>query len=153
MKKKNNLDEHQELELLKIEHNGCWFAFWGLLASMIIQAFIFDLDAKLLAGEWVVFMALALYLAIACLKKGIWDRHLKATTSTSLIASGIAGIVMAVFNGLLMIKRNPEFPITSLILGIGIGVFTFVLCFIAMEISRVSYLKKQKKLEEEPEED
>ena len=152
MKKKSNLDEHQELELLKIEHNGCWFAFWGLIASMVIQAFIFDLDAKLLAGEWFVFMALALYISIACLKKGIWDRHLKATIGTSLITSGIAGTAMTVFNGLLILKRSPETPFIALFLGIGTGVFTFLLCFIAMEISRISYLKKQKKLEEEPEE-
>ena len=31
-KMKNKLDEMQELKMLKIEHNGCWFAFWGLLA-------------------------------------------------------------------------------------------------------------------------
>ena len=31
--KKSNLDEMQEQELLKIEHNGCWLAFWGLLQS------------------------------------------------------------------------------------------------------------------------
>ena len=31
--KKSNLDEIQEQELLKIEHNGCWLAFWGLLQS------------------------------------------------------------------------------------------------------------------------
>ena len=30
-KMKSNLDERQELKLLKIEHNGCWIAFWGLL--------------------------------------------------------------------------------------------------------------------------
>lgn len=31
-KNKSNLDERQELKLLKIEHNGCWFAFWGLVS-------------------------------------------------------------------------------------------------------------------------
>ena len=40
MKRKNNLDEMQEQELLKIEHNGCWLAFWGLLISMIVQSCI-----------------------------------------------------------------------------------------------------------------
>lgn len=35
--KKSNLDEMQELALLKIARNGCWFAFWGLLAAMGIQ--------------------------------------------------------------------------------------------------------------------
>ena len=29
-KMKSNLDERQELKLLKIEHNGCWIAFWGI---------------------------------------------------------------------------------------------------------------------------
>ena len=29
-KTKSNLDELQELKLLKIEHNGCWLAFWGI---------------------------------------------------------------------------------------------------------------------------
>lgn len=28
---KNNLDEMQEQKLLKIEHNGMWFAFWDYL--------------------------------------------------------------------------------------------------------------------------
>ena len=35
-RKKSNLDEMQEQELLKVEHNGCWIAFWGLLAAIII---------------------------------------------------------------------------------------------------------------------
>ena len=39
-KKKNNLDEMQEQKLLKIEHNGCWLAFWGLFIVLIAQ-FIF----------------------------------------------------------------------------------------------------------------
>lgn len=34
---KNNLDEMQEHKLLKIEHNGCWFAIWSLLAAIFIQ--------------------------------------------------------------------------------------------------------------------
>ena len=35
-RKKSNLDEMQEQELLKVEHNGCWIAFWGLLAAIYI---------------------------------------------------------------------------------------------------------------------
>ena len=40
-RKKSNLDEMQEQELLKVEHNGCWIAFWGLLAAIIIQSILF----------------------------------------------------------------------------------------------------------------
>ena len=36
-KMKNNLDEMQEIKLRGIERNGCWFAFWALLAAMMIQ--------------------------------------------------------------------------------------------------------------------
>ena len=75
--KKSNLDEMQEQELLKIEHKGCWLAFWGLLAAMAIQM-VMRVPGRQVLGEWIVFMVLCLYLCIACLRKGIWDRHLKA---------------------------------------------------------------------------
>ena len=87
-KNKSNLDERQELKLLKIEHNGCWFAFWGLLAVMLVQLLLGNNDAKNLAGEWIVFMSLCVYLLTACIKNGIWDRRLKPTLKTNTIASG-----------------------------------------------------------------
>ena len=34
--KKTNLDEMQELKLLKIEHNAYWFCFTGLLAAIAV---------------------------------------------------------------------------------------------------------------------
>ena len=42
MKKRNksNLDERQEQRLLRIERNGCWLAFWGLLVAMGVQTAI-----------------------------------------------------------------------------------------------------------------
>ena len=95
-KEKNNLDERQELKLLKIEHNGCWFAFWGLLAAMLIQMFLGNGSPKNLAGEWIVFMCLAIYLSAACMKNGIWDRKLKPNFKTNAIASVIAGTALGV---------------------------------------------------------
>lgn len=71
--KHNNLDEMQEQELLKIEHNGCWLAFWGLLLAIIVQAISGKGDPF---GEWILFMLLAVYMGIACMRKGIWDRRL-----------------------------------------------------------------------------
>lgn len=95
-KMKNNLDERQELELLRIEHNGCWLAFWGLLIVMLIQLLTGIDGARNLAGEWAVFMCLALYLTIACIKNGIWDRKLRPTFQTNLIASTIAAVITGV---------------------------------------------------------
>ena len=56
--KQNKLDEMQEQALLKIEHNGCWFAFWGLLVMMAAEALL-GFGVKTMAGEWIIFMALA----------------------------------------------------------------------------------------------
>ena len=95
-KMKNNLDERQELELLRIEHNGCWLAFWGLLIVMLIQLLTGIDGARNLVGEWAVFMCLALYLTIACIKNGIWDRKLRPTFQTNLIASTIAAVITGV---------------------------------------------------------
>lgn len=74
---KNNLDEMQEQKLLKIEHNGMWFAFWGLLIAIIVQLFIGEGDTfRNIAGEWIVFMCLCIYIFIDCMRNNIWDRKL-----------------------------------------------------------------------------
>ena len=65
----------QEIKLRGIERNGCWFAFWALLAAMMIQL-VLGAEVKQMAGEWIVFMCLALYIGIACMRAGIWDRHI-----------------------------------------------------------------------------
>ena len=144
--KKNNLDEMQEQELLKIEHNGCWLAFWGLLAVMVIQMVIGVPDAQML-GEWIVFMVLALYIVIACLRKGIWDRHLKANRKTNLIISLLA----AAAAGILITVSNPYLsePLDYVLVAGISGGFTFVLCFIALSLSTKLYKKRREKLEQE----
>lgn len=56
---KNNLDEMQEQKLLKIEHNGVWFTFWGLLFAILIQVVLGGKDLfRNIVGEWTVFIYL-----------------------------------------------------------------------------------------------
>lgn len=148
--KKNALDEYQEQTMLKIEHNGCWFAFWGLLAAMMIQMVVFQ-DAKAAAGEWVVFMCLALYMAAACIKNGIWDRHLTLSTSTCIVTSVAAGVTVAAFSIAMIFVRGGSTS-TAALGGLLSGGFTFVLCLIVMFCVAHVMRKKLAKLEEEPEE-
>ncbi len=150
---RNNLDEQQEQTLLKIEHNGCWFAFWALLAAMLIQQFIYGSDFRYFAGEWIVFMVLAVYIAVASLKNGIWDRHLKAKAGTNLIVSLIAAAVVAIFAFAMVFHRYGDKVAGSAATGIISGVFTFVLCFVILQIMMVSYKKRREKMDEEPEEE
>ena len=144
--KKTNLDEMQEQALLKIEHRGCWLAFWGLLAVMAIQM-VMGVPGTQMLGEWIVFMVLALYLVIACLRKGIWDRHLKANRKTNLIVSLLA----AVATGILVTLSNPYLsePLDYVLVAGISGGFTFLLCFAALSISMKLYKKRREKLEQE----
>ena len=151
MKRKNNLDEMQEQELLKIEHNGCWLAFWGLLIAMIIQSFALgNMDFKTLAGEWIVFMVLALYLAFACVRRGIWDRKLTMNTKTNLIISVLTGIVMGLFNAV-MVFKNYHKPVGTIAAAVIIALITFVLCFVILSIMMKQTNKRKAALEAEPE--
>lgn len=151
-KMKNNLDERQELILLQIEHNGCWISFWGLVIAMIVQLFLHDFDIRSVAGEWVVFMILALYIAIACMKNGIWDRHLKPNVKTNGITSVIAGAVTGLFTFFVVIKRYPDKIAGSAASGVFVAIMIFVLCFIALSLSSKAFKKRQEDQEREPEE-
>ena len=144
--KKNNLDEMQEQALLKIEHNGCWLAFWGLLAAMALQM-VMRVPGRQMLGEWIVFMALSLYIVIACLRKGIWDRHLKANRKTNLIVSLLA----AVATGIFVILSNPYLsePLDYVLVAGLTGGFTFVLCFAALSVCAKLYRNRRNKLDKE----
>ena len=144
--KKSNLDEMQEQALLKIEHNGCWLAFWGLLAAMALQM-VMRVPGRQMLGEWIVFMALSLYIVIACLRKGIWDRHLKANWKTNLIVSLLA----AVAAGILVTLSNPYLsePLDYVLVAGLTGGFTFLLCFAALSVCTKLYRNRRNKLDKE----
>lgn len=144
--KKSNLDEMQEQALLKIEHNGCWLAFWGLLAAMALQM-VMRVPCRQMLGEWIVFMALSLYIVIACLRKGIWDRHLKANRKTNLIVSLLA----AVATGILVTLSNPYLsePLDYVLVAGLTGGFTFLLCFAALSVCTKLYRNRRNKLDKE----
>jgi cation transport ATPase len=149
MKRLNQLDEMQEQELLKIEHNGCWLAFWMLLAAVIVQSIFFNADLRMLAGEWIIFMVLAFYLAGACIRKGIWDRTFEMNTKTNLVVSLIAGLALGI---IWAVKIYKDYQMTTVSAATGIIVFavTFTLCFIALSAAMKATAKRQAKMEEEP---
>ncbi len=101
--RKNNLDEMQELKLLKIESKGFWLGFFGLFAAILVQIALYGSEfADRAAGEFIVFLGMGIYLIGGCLKNGIWDRHLQATPAVnigcSLLAAALAGLFNAVMS-------------------------------------------------------
>ena len=147
-KMKSNLDERQELKLLKIEHNGCWIAFWGLLIVMSIQMVMGNDSIKNLAGEWVVFMSLGLYLSIDCMRNGIWDRKLKPNLKTNIIVSSIAAVVAGII-WFSISYRNYHKLIGSIATGIIMFVQVEILCLLVLMIFSKIYKRRVQKLEED----
>ena len=146
-KTENKLDEMQEQRLLHIERNGCWFAFWALLISIFVQMLIFGPgNFKEIAGEWIEFMILAIYLSAACLRNGIWDRRLKPDLKTNLAASLIAAIaaggILAVIN--FVSYTEVEAAVITFVL---FAIVVFVLTFIALSISAKIYKKRLQDME------
>ena len=150
--KKMNLDERQEEQLLRIEEKGCWFAFWALMASMFVQMAVFGIDKfQYIAGEWVVFMCLALYLGIASMRAGIWDRHLKPNGKTNLLVSLGAAVVFGAIFAIVNYFNFHEWQ-AALITFFLIAIVLFVTIFAALSLSVYLYKKRLKALEEAPEE-
>lgn len=149
--KNNKLDEMQEQKLLRIEHNGCWGAFWGLLLAMIIQM-LTGAEPQAVAGEWTVFMLLAIYLGVACVRAGIWDRRLEMNFKTNLLISVIAAAAAGLFLGFFTYVRYQK-PQGSLAAGLIIAGCTFVLCLVALTVAARITKKRQLALEREPDEE
>lgn len=150
-KRKNNLDEMQEQKLLKIEHNGAWFAFWGLLATILIQVAIGKENLfRNIVGEWIVFMCLAAYISVSCMKNGIWDRNLQPNGKTNIILSLVAGTICgSVFFVSSYLKYHKLFG--SIATGVFIFIGIFALTLITLTVSVSMYKKRVRKLEENSE--
>lgn len=145
--RRSNLDEMQEQKLLKIEHNGCWLAFWGLGIALVVQCCL-GAERSEVAGEWIVFMCLALYIVIACLKNGIWDRKLSPTPKVNLAASFIAGIVVGVIFFFTSYSEYHAF-LGSVATGIFMMAMTAGICFVSISAVAAFYKERVRKLESE----
>ena len=151
-KKENQLDEMQELKLLKIEHNGFWLAFWGLLAAMAVQILLIGQEFRYIAGEWIMFMVLCLYVGIATARAGIYDRHIQIGWKSSLLISLIAGFVFFLFQFSVTYSRYGM--LVGSLAGAAISaVIVIVVCFIGLMLTGRYVKKRQDALEAEDEED
>lgn len=150
--KKSNLDEMQELKLLKIESRGFWIGFLGLFLAIAIQVLIYGPENEninhTLGGEFIVFMCMGIYLMGSCLRNGIWDRHLSPTPAVNIGLCLLAAAAAALFNAILSYRNYQNaaaafavFIWYFFILGAGLSV---TLC-----ICSALYRRKRNRLEDE----
>ncbi len=149
--KKSNLDEMQEQELLKVEHNGCWIAYWGLLAAIAVQGIVCrDLGFRAVAGEWVLLIVLSVYLSVACMRRGIWDRRIPMNAKSNALVSAVAAAAFGLFTAAAISGRSDR-PSVIVIGALISAAVVFVLCFITLNIFMKKTAKRKEQLEEEPE--
>lgn len=148
--KKNQLDEMQEQKLLHIEKNGCWFCFWGLLVAILIQMAVCEDTMTAMTGEWIIFMCLCIYMGIACIKNGIWDRRLEANPKTNAVISAVAGVFTGLALGVINYMQF-GFIKSAIWTGVFNLFFVGILCFIALSVVAAIYKKRVQKMEMEEE--
>lgn len=146
-KRKNKLDEMQEQKLLKIERNGMWFAFWGLFLAILIQlAMDKEFVFRNILGEFIVFICLDIYILIACIKNGIWDRKLEPNIKNNIIISLLSGVGCG---GFFFVSSYLKYQ--KLLGSIATGIFMlsiiFILTFTALTLFAGIYKKRVKKIE------
>lgn len=150
-KRKNKLDERQEQQLLQIEHNGFWLAFWGLAIAYIVQVFIYGAEQQeVFTGEFVIFLCIALYMVVSCIRYGIWDRKIAPSPKTNLFCSGIAGIISAIFYFVDSYHDYHAFW-GAVATGVYMLFFVAVVCFVALSFATFLYRRRVDVLENEEE--
>lgn len=144
---KKGLDELQKQILSRIESRGFWIAFWGSLILLIVQM-IFANNIISVISSWLLFMVLAIYEAVSCLKAGIWNSSLYISKKNTFISSVIA-ICMGVFQFILVSQRG-ESTYKTIIALVSVIAVTFFFCFSAIIIIAKAVKKRRDKLDAEP---
>lgn len=150
-------DEREELELLRIEHIGFWFLFWGLFISVLVQAFFMKVTLRQIAPEWILFMLSCLIIGIGCLRKGLWDYYTTPSLKTYFLFSLASAVVVGTLFGIA--KWNTYEVFRENIFGMllpAVLIFAgsiFVLTFGALYVTGKLTLQRRRKLAEKYGED
>ena len=151
---KKLMDERQEIELLKIEHIACWLMFWGITADMLIGTLTNNMGLAYMVMI-AVFFVTCLYMLFSCIRKGIWDRHIKPTFKNNCILSLITALICTPIFGRQYARNMASVgssPFTSSVYYICIAFsafFVFALTLAALSFFSGIYKKRLHKLEEE----
>lgn len=143
---KSNLDEMQEMKLLKIEHTGCWLAFWGLFVAVMVQNAFGNGGFQNVIGESSVFLVVSIYLLVASIKNGIWDRKLKADFKTNLLISMGTGGAVGVFWFAVSYYRYNDL-VGSIVTLVCMMFFTAVLVMLLLTVTAGIYRKRKHQLD------
>ena len=151
-KMKNNLDEMQEMNALKIAERSFWIMFFGLVIAILVQNLLYRENLlRYVAGEMIILCAGGAYQVAANIRKGIWSRTIKATAKSNFVVSFICSTIFSVMFGVINYMRfgEGEIALKSAVVFFG---FIFILCYIVLSVMLIVWKKKNRELEEDEEE-
>lgn len=145
---KSNLDEMQELKMLKIEHNCYHIAFWGLVTAILVQELMGHGSLEYIVGECLILIPMSIYMVAACIKNGIWERKLKPNAKTNALMSMLAGAVMGLV-WFIISYRNYHKLAGSIAVFVFMFLFISLLSFALLTATCSAYKKRKNQLEKE----
>ncbi len=151
---KKVVDEREEMEMMRVEHYMFWFAFWALLVSIFVQLLAMRASFLQVAGEWIVFMLMAVGTVIGELKGGHFDYISRPGIRSYLKYSAVAAVASM---GVVLIRgieggyyQKPLDAVLSLLIS---GIFTAGLTFLCLAAAGAFVKRRRRKLEKEFEEE
>ena len=146
--RKKHLDEMQDQKLLHIEEIGFWLVFWVLFGAIIVQ-FLLGAHLKEIAGEIATLFVASIYIAARSLKNGLWTRSYSPNFKTNALASMIPAFLLGVIKAARIFVASPEqFSFDALPRFLPAILFVYVMCLIVLEVMRVVYVHRRKKLDD-----
>ena len=149
---KKEIDERQQAELNRVGNWGYWLAFYLLIGAVVVESIFMDLPFRDWAVEWFVFMILAVYEVIQCLRIGVWSEYKQNPGAKDFLRYSVVGggIFAAVFTIGSWLKTPPEhrsIPGFAALFALNF-VFLLVLLFAGF-ILIGALLKRRRRMQEE----
>lgn len=150
---KKEIDERQQADLNRVTSYGYWMAFYLLIAAILVEGVILSRPFREWAVEWAVFMILAIYEVIACIRIGVWTETKQKPEKKDYVRYSLIGSVLfsAVFTLGYYFRLKPGNRTFEAIASMYAYWFILltVLFLIAYFIGGGIYNRRKRKMEEE----
>ena len=142
-------DEREKNEIMRISSISFWIAFWGLLISIVVKLFIFELDLINVASEFTILIICTIYIVAASYLRGLWDTHTNPGIKTYLVTSLIVTLLVSIPISSIYYIRYVERGVTILdgfrFFAIGFTT-TFIPMFLAITFFGTLIKRRRRKL-------
>lgn len=91
---KKEIDERQQAELNRVTGMGYWIAFYLLIGAIMVEAVILQRPSEEWIVEWAVFMVLAVYEVVQCVRIGVWTEYKRKPEKKDYFRASIFGSLL-----------------------------------------------------------